>query len=119
MLQSSELDSITELFSLLEIKSELWDKTFEDESKTTIKRRLSSDDRSSEEVGSSVSQNENEDEEECPSSNHLRRRRSSSIPINLSVPNKIDSKSTSISIDRNVSKVNFIYLLYFYVLLYY
>ncbi|XP_065225019.1 transcription factor Ken [Planococcus citri] len=102
--ESSELDSITELFHLLEIKSELWDKTFEDESKTTIKRRLSSDDRSSEEVGSSVSQNENEEDEECPSPNHLRRRRSSSIPINLSVPNKIDSKSTSLSIDRNVSK---------------
>lgn len=106
--QSTELDSITELFNLLEIKSELWDRTFEDESKATIKRRRSSEDRSSEEVGSSVSHTE---DEECPP-NRSRRRRSSSIPINLSVPNKIDSKSTSLSIDRNVSKVSDYYLLY-------
>lgn len=103
ILQSTELDSVTELFHLLEIDSGLWDRTFEDESKTTIKRRHSSDDHSSEEVGSSVSQNE--EDEDCPP-NRSRRRRSSSTPINLSVPNKIDSKSTSLSIDRNVSKVS-------------
>lgn len=103
LLQFSELDTVTELFNLLEIKTELWDKACneEDDSKMIITRRRSSEDnRSSEEVGSSVSQTE---DEECPSNRS--RRRSSSIPINLSVPNKIDSKSTSLSIGRNVSKV--------------
>ncbi len=104
LLQHSELDSITELFHLLEIKTEELcdrDTNYENESKYR-RRRSSSDDRSTtEEVGSSVSQTE-EDEECLPNRS---RRRSSSIPINLSVPNKIDSKSTSLSIDRNVSKV--------------
>ncbi|XKL62428.1 hypothetical protein PGB90_002261 [Kerria lacca] len=96
----SDLDSITEIFHLLEIKTELWERACENESKLTVKRRRSSsDDKNNEEVGSSVSQTE---DEECPP--NRTRRRSSSIPINLSVPNKIESKSASLSIDRNISK---------------